>query len=461
MYRTQYIWVALLFLITWTAGPLVAQEDGGSLFDINEDDLFGSPDDDSSGSDLEDDLFGGSDDDLFSDDMIEDNQDASTAGFNDLLTSDVPSIGGRFSFSTNTRFDPENLEDLDDVSSTYSLGSTLTLDARPDPDFRVFLKSSLGYTTGGSGPSATASLEELFADVTMADWLYLRGGKQNMSWGVGYFFSPADFLSLEGIDPDDPEAEREGPVAVKLQTPINTTNIYAYAILEDLPTENRVSWAAKVDLVAGNSEFQIGAAYQRDNFFGSMVTWSGSVGDFDLFAEGVIRRGSLITIVEGESPALTLNEREDEWFPVATAGGRYSWSDDDGLFSISLLGQYFFNSEGYEDPDILKDPLVFVLLATDNEFTTNDLIGTGRHYAATSFSWNGAFDSDFSPSAFWLGNLSDGSGFVSTSIRYRINDNMSLSPGYTYTYGDDGDEYAPFGAGHSVSLSLGLGSGSF
>lgn len=459
MARRKLLTVAILAMLSSVL--IFAQEtEGDSLFDISEDDLFGGSDDD---------LIGESEDDLFGGEMIEDGEGGTDSGFEDLLTSDVPTLGGRFSASSTSVLDPENINELDDITTTYALGATLFLDARPDPDFRVFLKSDVDYQTDGSDPPATFRLEELFADLTVTDWLFLRTGKQNVTWGVGFFFSPADFLSLEAIDPEDPEAEREGPVAVRLQTPIQTSILNGYAILDDLPTANRVSWAGKFDFLAGNAEFTTGAAFQRDNFAGGMLTYSGSVGDFDLFAELVARLGSVITIVEEDGASLVPINRDDEWFPLGTAGGRYSWSDDQDRFSLSVVGQYLYNGEGYADPEILKDPRVLILLDPvldgaddpDDIFTVADLTLTGRHYGAASVTWSDALGSDLSPSVFWIGNLSDGSGFLTVDLSWRFADSLSLTPGYTYTYGEEGEEFSFFGSSQSFSLTLGLGSGNF
>lgn len=407
---------------------------------------------------------GGSDeDDLFSGSLIEEARDeeaSATAGVEDLLTSEVAKIGGQFDFSVRLSVDPEAVEAIDDISSSYSLSPTVYIDSRPDADFRVFVKTNLDYTTASANAGASLNVEELFSDVTLTDRLYLRAGKQNMAWGVGHFFSPADLVSLEAIDPDDPEADLEGPVAVRLQLPYKTTNAYAYSMLDDLPDGGSVGWAGKLEFVLGTAEIALGGYHEDGSVSGAMTTVSAGIWDIDVFAEAVAQYGSTFAMVREDGPALVADLRSDTWFALATAGGRYSWSDDYDYFNLSVLGQYYFNGSGYEDPAILQDPRVPALIAA-GDLGPGDLTGTGRHYAAASIRWSQAFASDFSPSVFWIGNLSDGSGRLSLDFRYAWGDYVAITPGYVFTYGEPGEEYAPGGEGHRVSVNVSPGRGAF
>lgn len=409
---------------------------------------------------------GTTEDDLFGGDLIEETEENADVddAVNDLLTNDGTEVGGGFDLSIRLANDPEEVDEfsdlIDETTSSYSLGSTVFIDARPDPDFRVFLKTQVEYDTELPDPGATITVEELFSDVSLSDTLFLRAGKQNMAWGVGYFFSPADLVSLEPIDPDEPEAELDGPVAVRLHYPSGTTNIYAYTMLDNLPNTGHAGYAAKLEFVVADSEITTGGYFEQDSVSGVMATYSGSVGDFDLFAELVGQYGSTITIVREDGPQLVADDREDQWFPLATAGFRYSWSDELGNFNLSFLGQYFYNGQGYEDAEILQDPQVGVLLGA-GKLGFSDFQGVGRHYGSALASWSNAFDTGLSPSAFWIGNLADGSGRLSLDLRYRFNDYFSVTQGYSYTYGEEGDEYAPFGDDHLITLSATLGAGRF
>lgn len=407
----------------------------------------------------EDSLFGGTVVDEADPGSGDSDADISTSAVGDLLTGDAATVGGAIDFSVKLNTDPEELNGRDDIAASYILSPTVFIDARPDADFRVFLKTEIDY----SGPSVgdtKISLTELFSDVAIADWLYLRAGKQNITWGSGYFFKPADLLSLEKVDPQDPESEPEGPVAARVHLPYRTNNFYAYTTLSDLPTGGKGGFAAKAEFVAVDSEFTLGGFYKRDSVSGAMATYAGSVGDLQLFAEVVAQYGSTITYVEDDGDVLATNKRTDTWFPSATAGFRYSWSDDEGYVDIRLAGQYYFNGEGYADSDILGDARMALLIAA-GELLPSDFDGTGRHYGAGSVRWSDAFGSDLSLGGFWVGNMSDGSGRVSADLTWRINDYIAVTPGYSFIYGADHDEFSRFGAGHSIAIGFSLGTGAF
>lgn len=398
------------------------------------------------------DLF--SEDALFGSDVIETEEESADAGVDDLLTSDGADVGGRFEMTIRANADPSAQEPKEDIDADYTLRPLVYIDSRPDPSFRVFLKAEIDYTTGtgdSSGDGATISVEELFADLSLADRVYFRAGKQNAGWGVGYYFSPADLLSLEAIDADDPEADREGPVAIRRHRTWSTANLYSYAILDDIPSSGKAGFAAKAELLVGNAELTTGGFYQDDSVSGAMATYSGGIRDIDLFAEAVLTYGSTITIVEADGPMLTTNDRAEEWFPSATTGFRYSWSDDNALFSMRAVGQYLYNGEGYEDPAVLHDERIAGLLATE-ALSASDLRGTGRHYGAASLRWSDALGSNFTASGLWIGNLSDRSGRASGELAYAANDWLTVSAGYAYSYGEERDEYTPSGPGGSVTV---------
>lgn len=414
----------------------------------------------------EDDLFGGS---LFDEPVIEQDEgqpgatggtDPATSAVDDLLTSSGTDVGGRAQVSFEAEIDPEEFSELDDVATGYTISPQILLDARPDPDFRFFLKSTVDYTTEAGQPNAVFTVDEVFSDVTVTDWLFLRAGKQNMSWGVGYFFSPADLVSLEAIDPAEPEAELEGPVAVRLHLPALTWNVYGYAMLDEVPNDGSVGAALKAEAFLLNSEFELGGYFRNDAVSGAMVTWSGSISGVELVAEAVLQYGSTIALVEEDGASLVVSNRDSDWFPSATAGFRYRWSDDEENYDLTFTGQYLYNGEGYEDPDILQDSEVDLLIA-GGSLAVTDLSGTGRHYLAGNARWQEAFGSDLSPLVLGLANISDGSGLVSVDLTYAANDYLSVTPSYSYIWGEDRDEYALGGTGHRVGISFELGSGRF
>ena len=113
-----------------------------------------------------------------------------------------------------------------------------------------------------------------------------------MKWGVGYFFSPADVISIGRINPLEPEAEREGPVALKAHYPKGSTNYYLYTLFDGADAVDKVALAPKMEFVVGGTEIGLGGFYQKDKAPRGMITVSSSLGSLALFGEAVISKGA-------------------------------------------------------------------------------------------------------------------------------------------------------------------------
>ena len=453
---------AILLALILAAGVAVAQ-----AISTDEESLFGSSDED-------DDLFGG--------DVLVTEEAAAAAGPAVPAAPPVVEIGGSYRFSLTGDVRWASLADLADAplepdshSVSVDLGATVFLDARPAEDFRVFGKVDLSYpfTTDADAQPARefddiVRVKELFSDFTIGDALFLRGGKHTIAWGVGYFFSPADVLNLTAIDPEDPDAEREGPVSLRANLPIGFHNLYLYALADPIDGGVQLAAAPKAEVVLDGAEVGIGAYYHPDRVPRAMATLSTSLLEFDLFAELEASLGSDRRFVEraargsGNRFGLRTVRNTEDLFAAATAGLRYTYTPEQQDWSATFAGQYLWNGEGYEDAGLLRDHRagVAALLAA-GDLSRGDLVFQGRHYAAASLNVALGRGADWSAGVFWLSNLSDGSGQVSPSLTFRPADRFSLRAGATLTYGPDGAEMTPFGSRVGVTLTATLGSGRF
>ena len=415
---------------------------------------------------------------------------------NTLLSAKGVEIGGKYKFSTASSWmwktsdlaasdiNLDTLKNPDSTSLDTTLNASIYFDGRPDENFRVFGKAEITYPFTVTDSrildefSTAADLfsdlndifkvKELFSDFNWNNIVFFRGGKQTINWGVGYFFSPADIINLTPINPEDPEAEREGPVALKVNIPMGIHNTYLYVIDENIEKPDELEIAPKLELVLGNSELGLGGVYQKDHSPTAMATVTTSIWDFDLFGEGVLSYGSDKTFIDKVDPTmenplgLETKKIDDQYFTSATAGLRYSYNDDDGNFNISIAAQYFYNGQGYSDKDFFKDNTVGIaaLLASDS-ISANDISMHGMHYGAASLFWNGMFNTDMSFNLFWMGNLADGSGQVTPALTYDFFDQLSALLKVPFTYGDKGYQFTQNGSSLSVSLELSMGTGSF
>ena len=415
-----------------------------------------------------------------------------------LLTAAGVDIGGSFRYAPEVEL---GFPSYDAVSEAlrgeraaerelrHDLAAQLYFDARPSSDFRVFGKAKVDYELPVPGAPAgqTSSADqapafgqagsgagqfnftmfELFADFHWDDRVFFRAGKQRADWGVGRFFSPADLMSLVTIDPLNPLAEREGPVALKVHAPIDVHNAYLYLITGAFRDPLDVGAGARGEVVVGGVELGFGGLIQADLVPKGFATVTGAAGDFDLFGEFVFQQGTERNLIEldaaGNLQVTSRDARAGDWFPAATAGALYRATDP----NVVLAAQYYYNPLGYANSAALG-PAREALRARNGEGEgpprtgpqpqAVDLLFFGLHYAGASAAWNEIGDSDLSASLVWLSNLSDRSGILRPLLTYQVLEYARLSVGARVGYGTGATEYA-----ENVVFTLGaeLGVGSF
>ena len=436
------------------------------------------------GQDLEMDL-----DALFGEEVVESADSVPVAGdpVSAALKTESVRIGGSFSAALTPSatwddpwggaFDPFN---PDHTALSASLKSTLFFDARPAEDFRVYGSAKTGwpFSTETSDSIAVPNIAvfELFSDISLDDRAFLRFGKSTVKWGVGYFWSPADVINLEQINILDAGAQREGPIHIRLNIPVQGTqnNLYLYTILDESDVDfETTALAGKAEFLLGKYEFGLGGYYRQDTAERAMFTLTGPLGDFDVFGEAMVSRGSAKTFITDISTAGLISSsgvednREDFYFSAST-GFMYSSQKD----NFSVIGQYFYNGEGYSPTDrdalvadaklAMADPANFAQWPQLASSLVNLAYGSGRHYAAVSLSASELFADELSASLIVVANLSDGSGLVKPTATWKVADNFSLSLSPLFIFGPADGEYAFLAGGNPVTLSLGATlSGSF
>ena len=335
------------------------------------------------------------------------------------------------------------------------LSGVFFLDARPSDEVRVFAKTRMEYPFTESGDF---ELRELFADLTLAEGLYLRTGKQTVNWGVGRYFSPANVINLEGKDPENPDLELAGPVAARLHAPFGTSNYYAYAILEDMETDGTAGLAAKGEWVISGTEFSLAGVWRPGRPWAFAATASGALLGLDLYGEAVYSGGGDKTYVveDGSAPlGVSAETRERDAAFSATAGFTGTWSDKTGNWNLASTGQYFWNGSGYADPGLFTAyPAGVAGLVVAGAIGASDLYLRGRQYGAAGLSLSDIARSDAGLSFFWLGNLDDGSGRATVSASYSGFKNLKIAVSYGERYGPAGSEYGMPGTRRTIGVSV-------
>lgn len=349
-------------------------------------------------------------------------------------------VGGRFWAGFSSEWDSGPQREF-----TNDLGADFTLDSRPSHDYRVFSKVRL------EAPFDTAQVRELFADFT-AGPAFFRVGKQSIKAGVGPFFSPADALSLEAVDPEDPDAERTGPIAAKARLAWGTTNLSVAAITEGATRPDDVGAWVQAEAVWGTTEVSLSGFLRRHQGWRVASTVTTPLGGVNLFAEAAVigdNSKSFVQPAPGQGYDLDQLDLVASW----TAGWRTTF-DEVGL---TWTVQYYFNGLGTDDsPEFART------LARQGVLSADDLKDWGRHQAATSVFMDNIASTGLDAGLVWTANLGDASGRVSPRLSWTApGEPVTVAFDIPWLYGPEGSEYAPEGSSWALGLEISLGDGKF
>jgi len=385
---------------------------------------------------------------------------------------------------------------------SYDLLTTAYLDSRPDKNLRFHFGLRAGYpfttttnvvstpTPQGpgaltlDGPTTTLSTPnikvwELFADVQVVDNLSLRFGKQSASWGVSYFYSVADVISLTSIDVTNPTLQREGPIALKAlwTIPGLKANVTGFALARDsyfkndAPTLGNLGYALQGDILVGLAQLSLGGFYQTDAAPKLVATVNSGLGflnlpidgTIDVFTEAVFSRGSDAlqgsgagTSFNGITPYATLADWEKKPYYTGTAGLNYVNSE----FNFSVRAEYLYNPFGSSAKDAASRIYGTYLATLANEFQplnatagsgtpnssihafgASNVLYTGIHNVTGLFDMTNINGSKLEFSTLAQANLSDGSGWITPYFTIYPWTQLGLKAGTQFVWGDDGTQY--------------------
>lgn len=339
-----------------------------------------------------------------------------------------------------------------------------------------FLTTSIGgtplpgilATTSVSNPGVVLDQAWLSFDIARA--VFVTAGRQHVRWGTARFFSPTDFLASQPRDPLAVFDARLGVTMVRAQVPWERLgwNFTAVALFE--PTQNvgggysgsgvgvenpggsgvnptgtsgtmlrDVGGAFRAEFAVKSGSFGIEGLAQRNRKARLGGDFSMALGDFDLYGEVAIKDGldaptsrtfNVTTQVDPSKllPGVTLPlppgttiptnlqvtiTAPGATSPVIQAVGGLTYSINfEGNKSITLGGEYFYNSASFDRSDYLR------LLAVG----AYQPFYLGKHYVALSTTLV-----DTTAKTTWvlsgIGNLSDGTylarlDFIVTVLSY-------------------------------------------
>lgn len=394
--------------------------------------------------------------DMFSnpDMIVEENiEEISAPQEEQFLQSEKVTIGGQYYFQASADW-----RKAADKNFSYSGNLQLYLDARPSDTFRLFAKANTAYpfydADGDKVISAdeAVAIRELYADFTLSEGIYARIGKQTIAWGVGKYFSPADVLNLTPIDLDDPDAERAGPVALKLHASGLLSNFYTYIIANEISSAADIAIAPKYETVLGSMELGVAGFYRYEMAPKLIAMATFPLGQVDLYTELVGAWGSDKTYANASGGTYTVKNS-----PIfqASLGFSYKYTDPLGNGTLSSSGQFWYNGEGYADPSLAilakNDPRIVA-----KTILPGDLENPDRYYSALNVSFSNIFKSSVTVSASWFGALGGATGRITPSATYAFNEDFSLTAKVPINYGAAGAEFSPLGFQYTPTLEARL-----
>jgi hypothetical protein len=414
-----------------------------------------------------------------------DTRDDAVLGVRDAapkLSDDTPPdnpliIGGQLYLRAQTSAQAETAPDDWSISSPSLVDGYF--DARPNKRVRGFVLARMsfdptipqpftgvgGYDSGsGTGvmgatpPVARGpqmSLDQMWLRFDLKHTVFITAGRQHVRWGTARVWNPTDFLHVVRRNPLAVFDARPGTSMLKLHVPweAHGWNFYAYGITEGAgPKIGDVAGAARAEVVLGTNELGLGALVQRNRKPKLAADLSAGFFDFDLYGELALRYGSEIDRLLYAPDAVlppnaTLPQVLDARYPgvyrksgikpQVTGGFTYSrqYADKD---VITVGGEYFYNSLGYDDAGVYPG-----LFARSNMLSEPpQFFYLGRHYAAlfllvpAPYSWD---LSTFSVSA--LGNLSDRSFITRLDYSLTLLTHLRFEAFAAVHYGKENGEF--------------------
>lgn len=372
-----------------------------------------------------------------------------------------------------------------------TLAAQLFFDARPTENSKIYGKFDFGFpfekeingvakvpsfvpAPFGDAQLPTVSsgvpnfrVRELYTDFSAKDITFFRFGKHVVKWGTGYFYSPADILNISRIDPQAPEAEREGPVSLRLHIIVPKTqhNFWFYVLPPTKPDGYKPQYTAgagKAEFVFGNWEWGLGGFYKYKKAPRLITTLSGNIyGKVRVFAEGVFAWGSDYTYHKNDAVFTEYTEKNKPFFQ-ATLGGSYTNTKSKSTIAL----QYYYNGFGYKKPYDLVYPLS--VTAKDKTNPSAMQAGTalanimsmpriGQHYIALNFRQGKLGTEKLSLNFFQEFAISEREGTSAFKLNYDIYKFVIMDTGLSFTYPISKASKSKGSIGWSLGVKLGGG----
>ncbi|MBF0258554.1 MAG: hypothetical protein HQK62_06900 [Desulfamplus sp.] len=370
------------------------------------------------------------------------------------------------------------------VTSTKSLRPYMVgdffLDARLKDGYKAFGSFELKYDAAldeknSREKQATLSTKELFADFNFNRNLYLRAGKQVLSWGQCYLWNPTDMINVENKSFVHKLESREGTYGIKGHIPFGTAvNIYGFANMEDADEGGDVAGAGKFEFLVHSTEmaFSVWGKREFNPVYGYDI--SGRLLGIDIKGELSYSHGSNKEKLVNENGLLSakIDDGKDIYKASINLGRDFDFGEKANRLNVSV--EMFYNGDGYSDNPLeertlyLYEDRVFDINGTQINLPAGDmrtyLFGHGlyeanyfsKYYAALFITLREFITSDMALTLNTISNIEHQSYILSSGLSYKNINNLTAGLSINRYLGDKDGEYRVGGKSYDILVTTGI-----
>jgi len=314
-------------------------------------------------------------------------------------------------------------------SALMGMSSKMTFDAQIGDNFRFLQSYTVAY------PNYEPGVSEFFADFDFNDLVYLRIGRQNLTWGISRYYPftnlPARIPDNFGINNSDSLNDND-LFAVKMDIPIGIGGIQGLIYARNgyfsdpaYPSMNEIGWGSYYNLALKQADITIGGFYQKDMNLRGFTSISTTLFDkLELYSEW------LVSYDQDNNDKLPLpydaeiGDEQEEDPDSLDFGANIGFLIN--LFSdnLEISGEYYYNGEETE-----LEPL-----GTQFPFFWGHNLGAGISLKM--------FDNRLKLFSYLKYNLSDNSGVIVPAISYDSFEFMQLTLAMPIIFGSVNGGYA-------------------
>lgn len=373
---------------------------------------------------------------------------------------------------------PDNILNLEEYGFLGEFNTQFDISYLEDYQFKADVGFQLSSGPGEQQDNNTHFItNEFYFDLFAAELAYLKAGKIRETWGVGWTFTPVDYVMDWERNLIDPLDSREGKYLAMMTVPVGNTSFSFIAFPEvefDLESEQGQSGIPESMDFENSSlgaralfllwDTDVAFTYNRTDkipelfkdYFGLTINryW----GDLGVFVEAVGHEGNDTEFVQQNAAGQyyfptddeleTVKEADDGIYVNFAAGVNYTFANE-----LKTSIEYYRNSEGYDSDefdefyDFLKSDSDLYLDSLDDNIANkilkaNQILQDGirRNYLSIAFDRPFTFN-DYNPHLGTVICLDDGSLLLNGAIEYAVRDDTSITLDLKWYMGSDDSYY--------------------